>query len=145
MIESLSTYLIGLFGGISVGIQSPITAMMGARVGSLAGSFILHSGGALISLILLIARGGEKIADWRALPLYMLGSGVFGMVLILTLSYTIPRLGASAGVTLMMVGQLITSMIIDHFGWLGTVARPIDLTRLAGAGFLLLGGYLMTR
>ncbi|MDZ4764876.1 MAG: DMT family transporter [Chloroflexota bacterium] len=145
MLETISTFIIGLIGGISVGIQSPITGLMSQRIGSAAGSLIVHVSGAIFSLILVIVRGGETIGEWRALPLYMLGSGAFGLLLVLTISHTIPRLGAGAGIVLIIVGQLVTGMVIDHFGWFGTPMRPVDLTRLIAAAMLLGGGYLMVR
>ena len=96
---TILTFLIGLLGGISVGIQSPMSGAIGKRVGGTAGSFIIHVSGTIFSGLLLIARGGESISEWRTLPWYMLGSGIFGLILYLTLSYTLPRLGATAAVS----------------------------------------------
>jgi bacterial/archaeal transporter family-2 protein len=137
------TYLIGALGGVAVGIQSPIAGAMGQRVGGTAASFIVHVSGAIFSGLLLLARGGENIRDLRTLPWYMLGSGIFGLILYLTLNHTLPRLGAIAAISLIIVGQLITGMLIDHFGWFGGAPRPVDALRLLAAGLLLVGGYLM--
>jgi bacterial/archaeal transporter family-2 protein len=66
-------------------------------------------------------------------------------VLFLTINHTIPRIGATAGVTLIVIGQLITGMIIDHFGLLDVVVRPIDGTRVLALVLLFAGSYLMVR
>lgn len=137
------TYLIGMLGGVAVGIQSPIAGAMGQRVGGTAASFIVHVSGAIFSGLLLLARGGENIRDLRTLPWYMLGSGIFGLILYLTLNFTMPRIGAGAAVILIIIGQLITGMLIDHFGWFGVAPRPVDVVRLFAACLLLVGGYLM--
>ena len=55
--------LVGLMGGIAVGIQSPIAGAMGQKIGGTASSVIVHLSGLILSLILLVFRGGEKIRD----------------------------------------------------------------------------------
>lgn len=142
---TILTFLIGLLGGISVGIQSPMSGAIGKRVGGTAGSFIIHVSGTIFSGLLLIARGGESISEWRMLPWYMLGSGIFGLILYLTLSYTLPRLGATAAVSLIIVGQLITGLVIDQFGLFEVQVRPVDLTRILAVGLLLVGSYLLVK
>lgn len=145
MLEIVLTILIGLMGGVAVGIQGPLAGAMSQRVGGSASSFIVHMSGALLSGLLLVARGGETMQNWRALPWYMLGSGAFGLVLYLTLSHTLPRLGATTAVTLIIVGQLLMGMLIDHFGWFGVSIRPIGGLHGVAAVLLLAGGYLMVR
>ncbi len=128
-----------------VGFQSPIAGAMSQRIGAASGSVVVHIGGAIFSVLLLLARGGENLAAWRSLPWYMLLSGGFGVVLFLTVTYTLPRLGAAAMLTLIVVGQLVVGVLIDHFGWFEVAARPLDLTRVIAIGFLLVGVYLIAR
>ena len=137
--------LIGLLGGVAVGIQGPLAGAMSQRVGGSASSFIVHMSGVLLSGLLLIARGGEAMQNWRALPWYMLGSGAFGLVLYLTLSHTLPHVGATTAVTLIIIGQLLMGMLIDHFGWFGVSIRPVEGLHIVAAVLLLAGGYLMVR
>ena len=141
----LFVILIGLIGGVAVGLQGPIAGAMGQRIGGTAGSFIVHLSGLLLSGALLWFQGGEKIREWRSLPWYMLGAGVFGLVLYLTINQTLPRLGSTMMVTLIITGQLVVGALIDHFGWLGVTPHPVSLGRLAGIALLLLGGFLVSR
>jgi transporter family-2 protein len=143
--DRILTWVIGLIGGIAVGLQGPIVTAMGQQVGGAASSLMVHISGALFSALLLAARGGENVALWTSLPWYMLASGGFGLVLYLTLNHTLPQLGAAPALVLIIVGQLIMGMVLDHFGWLGVVQRPIDLTRLIAAALLLAGAWLMLR
>lgn len=145
MIETLLIATIGLTGGIAVGTQAPIAGAMGQRIGGAGSSLIVHLGGAVASLLLLIVRRGEQIAEWRNLPWYMLGCGAFGLVLYVSLSHTVPRVGATAAIAMLIVGQLSAGMVIDHFGAFGIEARTIDLNRIAAIVFLLAGTYLMVR
>ncbi len=145
MVETILAVFIGLIGGFAVGMQTPLSGIMSERVGGASSSLIIHLSGAIVSGLLLVVRGGEKIQAWRSLPWYMLGLGTFGVILYLTLSYTIPRLGATAAVTLVIVGQLSMGVIIDTFGWFGISARPLDVTRVLAVGLLLAGAYLIVK
>lgn len=139
------TILIGILGGIAVGIQSPIAGTMSQRVGGAASSFIVHLSGAILSALLLLLRGGEQIQNWRSLSWYMLGSGMFGVVLYLTLSHTMPRLGATTAIALIIIGQLTIGMVIDQFGLFGVPLQAIDGGRVMATLLLIAGGYLMVR
>jgi len=47
--------------------------------------------------------------------------------------------------TLIIIGQLLTGIVLDTFGWLGVAARPMEATRLVGIIVLLIGGYLVVK
>ena len=145
MLEIVLTALIGILGGVAVGLQGPIAGAMSQRIGGAASSLIVHVSGAIFSALLLWTRGGENIRQWRELPWYMLGSGIFGLILYLTLSRTLPRLGATAAVSLIIFGQLLMGMLIDHFGWFGVSLQPVSAVRLIAVALLLAGAYLMVR
>lgn len=145
MIETVLIIAIGLMGGIAVGTQAPIAGAMGQRIGGASSSLIVHLGGVVASLLLVIARRGEQIEEWRTLPWYMLGCGAFGLVLYLSLNHTIPRVGATAAIAMLIVGQLLAGMVIDHIGAFGLVARAMDSSRIAALVLLLAGAYLMVR
>jgi bacterial/archaeal transporter family-2 protein len=137
--------LIGLIGGVAVGLQSPIAGAMGQRVGGIASSLIIHVSGAIFSAVYLVLRGGEKIKDWHTLPWYMLCAGIFGLILYQTISVTLPRLGSTMTVALIIVAQLLVGVVVDHFGLLGVATRHIDLTRGLGIVALVLGAYLIAK
>ncbi len=145
MLAYLLTILAGLTGGVAVGIQSPLAGAIGQRVGGTASSFIVHLSGMILSGALLMLRGGEKIGAWRTLPWYMFGVGIFGLILYQTINVTLPRLGSTMMVTLIIIGQLLMGVLIDHFGWLGITPRPLDATRIVGVLVLLVGGYLIAK
>ncbi len=137
--------LVGMVGGVAVGVQSPIAGAMGQRVGGTASSFIIHVSGMILSGIFLFARGGEKIREWHTLPWYMLGAGIFGLILYQTINITLPRLGSTMMIALIISGQLIAGVVIDHFGILGVTARHFDITRVIGVAALLFGSYLIAK
>ena len=137
--------LIGLAGGIAVGIQAPLSSMISQRLGILESIFIIHLGGALVALIPLLIYSGGKLGNWRTLPWYALGAGAFGLVVIFSMSYMIPRIGVATALIILLTGQLFIGTVMDHFGFLGAVQRPVDFMRVLGLAVVFLGVWLSVK
>lgn len=141
----LFVLLVGLAGGIAIGFQAPLSSLISQRLGMMESVFIIHLGGTLVALVPLLFMRGGRLGDWQQLPWYALGAGAFGLVLITALSYTIPRLGAATTIILVVAGQLIVALLLDHFGLLGMAVRPLQVSRLVGIAVVFAGVWLLVR
>jgi transporter family-2 protein len=137
--------LIGLAGGMAVGIQAPLSSMISQKLGILESVFIIHIGGAFFALIPLLIYGGGKLGNWRTVPWYALCAGVFGLVVIFSMSYMIPRVGIATALIILLAGQLLIGTLLDYFGLLGAVQRPVDFMRVLGLAVVLLGAWLSVK
>src|SRR5215216_4953287 len=137
--------LIGLAGGVAVGLQGPLASMIGQRLGSLESVFIVHVGGALAALLPLLFISGGRLAQWKQLPWYTLVAGAFGLVVISAISYMIPRVGVAASIVTIVAGQLLVSTLLDHYGLLGAMGRPLDATRALGLAVVMVGVWLTVK
>ena len=137
--------LVGLIGGVAVGLQGPMASMISQRLGIFESVFIVHVGGALIALLPMLFNGGGKLAQWKELPWYTLVAGAFGLIVIGAISYTIPRVGVAAAIITIVAGQLLVSTLLDHFGLLGSMGRPLNLTRTIGLAVVLVGVWLTVK
>jgi transporter family-2 protein len=137
--------LIAVIGGVAVGLQGPLTSMMSQRIGTLESVFIIHIGGAVIALLPLVFLRGGHLSAWRSVPWYALMAGALGVVVLSAVSFTIPRLGASSTVTLLIAAELAVSAILDHYGLLGVTMHPIGLQRIGGFLLLMLATWLVVR
>jgi transporter family-2 protein len=137
--------LVGLAGGIAVGLQSPLASMLNQRLGMFESVFIVHLGGAVIALVPLLLYGGGRLGQWRSAPWYALCAGVFGLIVIAAISYTIPRVGVAAAITTIVAGQILVAALLDHFGLLGATVRPLDLPRLLGLAVVMMGVWLTVK
>jgi transporter family-2 protein len=70
--------------------------------------------------------------------------GVFGFIIIAAVVIVFPRLGAAYASALMVCGQCLAAMIIDHYGLLGMDRSPTTLPRLIGVA-LVVGGVAVFR
>ncbi len=56
----------------------------------------------------------------------------------------IPRLGAALAFSLIVAGQLMMSVIMDHFGLFGVPVNPVNPAKMLGF-LLLLAGVILIR
>ncbi|MBE0682362.1 MAG: DMT family transporter [Anaerolineales bacterium] len=136
--------LVGLMGGMAIGVQSPMSSIISQRLGMIESSFIIHASGAIAALIPLLVFG-NKLGEWRSVPWYVLGAGAFGLVVISSMGYMIPRIGVSGALITLLAGQLLVGSFLDHFGLLGVAQRTVDLQRIIGLGVVMLGVWLTVK
>jgi transporter family-2 protein len=94
--------------------------------------------------MMIAARGGHLNA-WQNAPWYALTAGALGLVIVGTIGYTVPRLGMTTAFTVIIFSQLVVAVMLDHFGLLGATVRTLDLPRITGLIFLILGVWLVLR
>lgn len=132
-------------GGVATALQAHFMGLLDRRMGTLESVFITYfGGGILIGVLMLLHRGGN-LAAGAAAPWYAYTSGILGLVIVGTLAYSAPRLGLVAAFTVFVAAQFAMGALVDHFGWLGSAARPLTLSKLGGMAIVLAGVWLMLR
>jgi transporter family-2 protein len=79
----------------------------------------------------------------NAKPIEYLGGFIVGFYVI-SATLLAPRIGLANFIVCAVSAQIIISVVIDHFGLLGAMVRPVSITRLAGIG-LLIAGIIVTQ
>lgn len=89
----------------------------------------------------MLLRGGvfTSLAAIPSQPLWSLAGGLIGAGALFSYVVLAPKIGFSALLGLAIVGQLLSSQLIDHFGLLGAIRRPVSLVRLGGMLVMLTG------
>ncbi len=137
--------VLGVVGGFAAGLQGPLASLMAKDVGTWGSVFLIHVGGALGCLLILLVPGSHRLSAWRDVPWYALIAGLLGLVLLSALTLCIPRLGVAATMTLIIFGQLGVAAFLDHYGIFVEDVRAFDLSRLAGLVVLMIGTWMMVR
>ena len=94
------------------------------------------------------ARTGPVLPtpSWKLVaevPWWAWSGGLFGGAFILLAILLLPTLGAATLFALVIAGQVLAAITLDHFGALGLTPHPISTARLAGAVLLIAGVALM--
>ncbi len=141
----LSMIAVVLAGGATA-LQAPTNARMMTAVGSpVNAAFVSFAvGTAALGILAVILQTKPDMAAARGLPWYAWVGGLYGAIFVVAAAWGVPRLGVALTITLMVAGQLLIGLILDHFGAFGTTAHPISLGRIAGVA-LVVAGVLMVR
>lgn len=145
MIVTLPAVLAALAGGAAISLQSLFSGTLGEKVGIMESVFIVHLGGLAVAALFIVGMRGGNLVAWRAAPWYALCAGLLGVGIVAAVSYTVPRLGLAATLTLTIVAQLVLGAMLDHFGWLGAMHRPLEWSRAVGIAVLFVGTWLIVR
>lgn len=107
-------------------------------------SFVVGTVGLLLWITL---RGQLGAANWQGalgLPWWAWVGGLLGAVYVSLTIVTVPVIGPTALVVLLILGQMIAGTALDHFGIL-TEADPVSLPKLLGLGLVFLGTWLVVK
>ena len=133
--------------GISVLIQQALNANLRSEINSAPWSgFMSYFLGVVCMLVLAVALRDPvpSTSTISRVPLWTWTGGIFGAIFIGLSIITIPKLGGATYIALLVTGQMIAALAVDHFGWLGIQERPIDSPRMLGVA-LLIGGVVLIR
>ena len=135
-----------VFGGAATALQAPTNAKLMGAVGSpVNAAFVSFAvGTAALGILAVVLQVRPDIAASRALPWYAWIGGLYGAIFVVAAAWGVPRLGVATTIILMVAGQLLLSVVLDHFGVMGMPKQPISLGRVAGVA-MVIAGVLMVR
>lgn len=135
-------YLISVLTGIILAIMIALNGNLGNATGNYVSSVIIHFVG-LIGIIIVLIVTKSKIKNLKGIPFYMFSGGLIGILTVLSTNISFSNLGVSLTVSLALLGQLITSIVIDHFGYFGLTVTRFEKKKTIGFGIIILGIYVM--
>lgn len=144
--QTLVLALLGIGAGVSVAVQQALNGNLRTSLGSPSwAAFVSYLGGTLAMLAVLITtrEAWPPSAAVANSSLWSWTGGFFGAVFILLSILLLPRLGAATVIALIVAGQMLASIVLDHFGLLGLTQHPIDVSRFTGALLLIVGVVLI--
>jgi bacterial/archaeal transporter family-2 protein len=123
---------------IQFGINAQLASWVGSSVRAALVSFVV--GALSLALVALVAARGwpsaERLSD---APWWVWIGGALGAFYVLGSIVAAPRLGAVTLFVMILAGQALASLAVDHFGWVGFEEHPVNAVRLAGVALLAAG------
>ncbi|WP_145427796.1 DMT family transporter [Staphylococcus pettenkoferi] len=123
-------YIFALLAGVSLSFEGAIYGELGKTIGQLEASFYNFSVGTIILGLLCLFFGKGKISYAVEDPKWKLLGGVLGVIYLTAIVISIPFVGVGITMVSLIIGQLIISMIIEHFGWLGSEQSEINKEKI---------------
>jgi len=145
--QSLLFMLIVFLAGAMLPMQAGLNHKMGKALASPEyASFISFGVGtlALFIYLLFIKQDLTTFGNLVQIPWYVWLAGIMGAFYVTTVLIMAPRLGIALTFGLVVAGQMVLSLFMDHFGLLGMPVKALNWPRIAGA-LLLIAGVVIIR
>ncbi|PCH68552.1 MAG: hypothetical protein COC12_09890 [Rhodobacteraceae bacterium] len=132
--------LIMLAAGIGIPTLAALNAALGRFMGSpAAAAAILFTVALLITAIVTLVTGPQALARAVDAPKHLFLGGVLVAFYVLSITYIAPSFGVGNAVFFVLIGQLISTAAIDHYGLFGAQITPLNLTRAGGIALMGIG------
>ena len=133
-----------MYQASAMAIGTLITLMLFAN-GSLQTAFgasrslvIIHATGTLAVLIYLLMKRASFKTTEKIKP-YLYLSGVMGVLLVFFNITTVTAIGLTLTIALGLVGQIIASSVVDHYGLFALEERRWNMKKLSGFALIAAG------
>ena len=103
-----------------------------------------------VGTLVLVLAAIPLLAGWPAVgtlahaPWWVWVGGALGAFYVLGSVVAAPRLGAVTLVAVILAGQAVASVLVDHFGWVGFPEHAVTPGRIVGV-VLLAAGVVLVR
>lgn len=139
----LLTLLAGALLPIQTGLNLQLRGLLGHPLVAALVSFVVGIMG--LAVVVVIARAPVSIGTaWARGEWWHWIGGLLGAIYIVGTIVLAPRLGAATFVAALVAGQMIMSLVIDQYGWVGFAEHAISPLRVLGA-LLVVGGVVLVQ
>lgn len=144
--------------GTAIALQTTMNGRAGAIIGPFkTGLYVNAAGGSLALLIILLtaaaghlglfSQGAMSLENGTVSTARLLSwvaiAGLLGILIIVGISFSVQGVGVTAGLSAVILSQLVVGLLIDSVGGAGGLTVAIDLRRIAGVLAMALGVWLL--
>ena len=139
---------LALLSGAALAMQVGLNNGLRERAGQPVLAAILSFATGTLALLLYAAAtrpGLPKASNFAGSPWWIWLGGVVGASYILVTITFSGRLGAAGWLGVVVTGQILTSVVLDHFGLVGFRVHAVTPARVVGVALLLIGAAIVLR
>ncbi len=144
--DKLIWIALAFLSGTFLPIQGGLNARLGKAIASpVQASMVSFIVGA-VALVLYVIVSGQSIswAGAKTAPAYVWLGGLLGAFYVTVIVMAFPRLGPGLTFGLVIAGQMIVSVLLEHFNVLVAQPQPVSYMRLVGIA-MVVGGVFIIR
>ena len=139
----LSFATIMLLAGIGIPIMAAMTSSLGKHLNSpVAASAFAFFMAFCIALLALMISDKSFVKQIPSAPKYLFVAGAFIAFYVLSISFVAPHFGIGNAIFFVLLGQLLSAAIIDHYGLFGAQINNLSMMRISGILVMVFGVWL---
>tara|TARA_R110001583_G_C5556251_1_gene400802 strand:+ start:332 stop:811 length:480 start_codon:yes stop_codon:yes gene_type:complete len=123
--------LLAIVSGMALSSQAAINGRLGAKVGVIHSSLLTFAVGMVVTLLLIFFFEPSYEVNLLSVPKWQLTGALFGIVYMVVMVATVPKVGVAVATVATIFGQMVMSLVIDTQGWLGNDPIELNYFRLA--------------
>ncbi|MFV0504020.1 MAG: DMT family transporter [Lachnospirales bacterium] len=131
-------YLLSMGIGVLISISILFNGNLSASYGDIYGLFYIHLFGFILTAIICIYKKEKPFRRFGVSPFYYLG-GCIGVLTVIGNVYSFGKISTTAIVGLGLLGQTITSIVIDNYGLLNMEKSKYNKSDIIGISVVLVG------
>lgn len=138
--------ILALLSGAFLPIQAVLNARLGKTISSpfYASMISFIIGVFSLLLYILFTQQHVALAEIKKAPWYVFAGGALGAFYVTAIILAVPRIGPALTFGLVVAGQMLIAIILDHFNILVAQQHSINIWRILGV-LLIVSGVLIIR
>ena len=123
--------IMALLSGAFLPIQGGINSRLGKEIGSPVYASLISFlvGAAVLFIYTIVTREHIQLSGLKSAPVYLWSGGLLGAFYVTVIILAFPKIGPALTFGLVVAGQMIISILLDHFNILVAQPHPINIDR----------------
>ena len=133
---------IAISAGIAVPILATINSAYGQTIGNVHWASLTLCVVAFLTILMVTLLSGTPTPDFGVIQKtswWHFTGGCFFAIYVVSITFVSPKIGLGNAIIFVVVAQIFTAVIIDHFGFFGAAIQALDWRRATGVVFLIIG------
>lgn len=136
-------YAIMLLAGIGIPVLAALNSTLGRHIGApAAAASILFIVAFCVALFVALVTAPQGFSRIPSAPRHLFLAGVLVAFYVLSITWIAPQIGVGNAVFLVLLGQLISAALIDHYGLMGALTKPLTAMRVSGIAIMAVGVFV---
>ncbi len=144
----MKLHLFGLtiFLGVILAVHLTMNGKVGAAINNprVANAVFWCIGAVMAIVIGITGWKTGALAPIKDIPPWLLTAGMMGAVLVFSIAWLIPQVGAGPVMITLLAGQVLGGVLMSHFGWLGSPVEQVTVIKTVGVAMMIGGAALAT-
>jgi bacterial/archaeal transporter family-2 protein len=140
--------ILAILAGMVMPTQAAINNKLAEYVESpILSAFISFAVGTLALFLYILAAGIPlgNLVNAKNAPLVAWLGGILGAFFVASAVVLVPKIGVALTFSLIIAGQMLVTLVIDHFGVFGVPEKPVSVLRVVGAALITIGVVLIRK
>ena len=139
--------ILALIAGIMAPTQAAINNKLASEIGgAILAAFVSFVIGSIALFLYILATGAPigNLASLRNASYISWTGGFLGAFFVAVSIVALPKLGVALTFSLIVAGQMLITLILDHYGLFGVPVKEVNVQRILGI-VLIIAGVILIR